>query len=693
MRIFPQQSLLINEFDKIKLLVEEACAGNGGMERAKKMMPAHNFDEMLLWLNQTDEFRRIISNGEPLRMEQYPDVAVDMKLLGIRNSVLQAPQFLQLLKICRLMKTIHLFFKEHAAKYPSLSILIKDVVFEDVIAISISAVIEDNGELRTSASPGLASIRKQIGRKRMEADQIYQSVMMRYRKNGWLTDSEESWRNGRRVISIFNEHKRSAKGVIHDISSTGKTCFIEPDEAFGINNLLVELMEDEKQEIYRILKELTDNTRKYHSPLSTYVNLISTFDFIAAKAHVGILMDAWLPFVINKPLIDLKDARHPLLYIYHKKAGKQVIPFNLKLEDEQRILVISGPNAGGKTVCMKTAGLLQIMLQSGMLVTADGNSRFGFFKNVLVDIGDSQSLEFELSTYSSRLKHMKTFLQKADEHTLFLIDEFGTGTDPSLGGALAEAILEELNLLKSIGIITTHYMNLKVLADRTPGIINGSMAFDSKKLEPQYRLDIGKPGSSYTFVVAERSGIPYHVIKKAKKRVKNNTLQLEQTLNKLEHEKAELRKILDDAEKNQKDLKQLTSKYRSNIETQDKRSSELEEKMRQKELRVATQLEDKFQRFVKDWKNAKNKKEVLLKYEQQFGGRKKELSEKDARKQEELLKRNQQHIKKGSKVRLKNGRVTGVVEQIKEDKVHVLFGNVKSITEMTNLVFVEEERD
>lgn len=690
MHIFPQQSLLINEFDKIKMLVEESCAGTGGREKARKLMPVYGFEDVVIRLDQTDEFRRIISNSEPMHLDGYPDTASDLKMLGIRNSVLLAPQFLQLLKLCRVMKQISVFFKESGSKYPALSHLLTDLIYDDSIAASISAVIEDNGELRSNASPELATIRKQIGRKRLECDQIYQQVMMRYRKNGWLTDSEESWRNGRRVISIFTEHKRSAKGVIHDISSTGKTCFIEPDEALPVNNILTELGEEERREIYKILKDLTEATRKYHKPLHQYAASIAEFDFIAAKARVALQMDAWLPYIYNRPCIDLKEARHPLLYIYHKAAGKAVIPFNLHLENENRILVISGPNAGGKTVCMKTAGLLQVMLQSGMLVTADANSRFGFFKNLLVDIGDSQSLEFELSTYSSRLKHMKTFLQKANEHTLFLIDEFGTGTDPNLGGALAEAILEELNEKKATGIITTHYMNLKVLADRTPGIINGSMAFDARKLEPQYKLEVGKPGSSYTFVVAERSGIPHQVIKKAKSRVKKNSLQLEQTLNKLEREKSELRKMLDDAEKNQKDLKYMIEKYRNNLANQEARKNELDERIRQKELKVANQLDDKFQRFLKEWKQSKNKKEVLIKYGNQFSGKKKELSEKELKKQEEILKINQQKIKKGSSVRLRNGKVVGVVEQIKEGKVQVRFGNVKSITEMTNLVFVEE---
>lgn len=691
MNIFPGQSLLVSEYDKIKSMVVEACAGPGGQLLAKQMNPAHVFESAVDCLNQTEECRKIISNSESLRIDAYPDISLELKLLGIRNSVLTAAQFQQIKKIAELMKLLLSFFKEAKIRYPVLAKIVAGTAFETAIISEIEKVLDDSGIVRSNASPALASIRKQIARKRIESDQLYNSIISKYRKNDWLTDNEESWKNGRRVISIFIEHKRSAKGIIHDISSTGKTCYIEPDEAIPINNLLFELEEEEKQEIYNILKALTEIIRKYKDPISIYAGHIAHFDFIAARARLAQQMNAVLPFINNRPQIDLRDAMHPLLYIYNITSGKITIPFSLKLDEQNRILVISGPNAGGKTVCMKTAGLLQMMIQSGLLITANENSQFGFFKTLLVDIGDSQSLEFELSTYSSRLKHMKFFLQKADRNTLFLIDEFGTGTDPNLGGALAEAILEELNYRKAFGIITTHYMNLKVLADRTPGLINGSMAFDSKKLAPLYQLDVGKPGSSYTFVVAERSGIPFHVIRKAKSRVKKNSLQLEQTLNKLEQEKSSLSALLAAAMEKEKQLKQLTEKYKQNISAQEKFKTENDARLKQKELRMVNQLESQIQRFIRDWKQAKNKKDVLTKYELQLGGRKKELTEKEKEKEAALLKYNQQKIKKGSKVRLKNGRVTGIVESVKADKVHVRFGNVKSITELINLVFVEEE--
>ena len=341
---------------------------------------------------------------------------------------------------------------------------------------------------------------------------------------------------------------------------------------------------------------------------------------------------------------------------------------------------------------MKTVGLLQMLLQAGFLVTADSNSHFGFFKNILVDIGDSQSLEFELSTYSSRLRHMKVFLQQAGSQTLFLIDEFGTGTDPALGGALAEAILEELNHRKSFGLITTHYMNLKVLADRTAGIINGSMAFDAQKLEPQFRLEVGKPGSSYTFVVAERSGLPSHVINRARKKVTKNSLLLEETLTRLEREKGELMKLLDQNKIQEKHLKETIGKYEKNVNLQEQRFETDNERMRQKELRLSTQLEEKFKKFVKEWRDAKNKKQVLDKYNTQLNDRKEALNQKEKVKSEEIAKYNTKMIKRGSKVRLKNGKVTGIVEAVDDQKVTIVFGNIRTVSDMSNLFYLDEKK-
>lgn len=689
MKVFPEHSLLVEEFEKVRMLAAEECNGRPGRDAFQQVALLSDYAEILRALEETDEMRRVISNGESFPMEVYPEVTAELKLLNIRNSVLAAAQILPLGKLTALAGRMFGFFKDRQGAYPLLRSITDALSYKKEIVEAIEQVMDETGYVLSSASPELGRIRKNLSRKRVESEHLYQQIIARYRKSGWVTDAEESWRNGRRVVSIVAEQKRSARGIIHDLSATGKTCFIEPEEAIGVNNLILSLEEEERMEIQRIMKELTNVLRSYYSYIRDYFQLVIRFDVIWAKAQLAIRMQAALPYVDPHPGVSLLDARHPLLYLYHKSSGKPTIPFNLTLKEDDRILVISGPNAGGKTVCMKTVGLLQMMLQSGFLVTADGNSRFGIFKNVLVDIGDSQSLEFELSTYSSRLRHMKMFLQRADAGSLFLIDEFGTGTDPALGGALAEAILEELNFKKAVGIITTHYMNLKVLADRTKGIVNGSMAFDARKLEPQFRLEVGKPGSSYTFVVAERSGLPQSVIHRARKKVKRNTLLLEELLTKMEREKGEMARLLEVNKNQEKRLQELVNKYEKNVANQEQKYEQNEERIRQKELRLARQMEDQFNRFVRDWKDARNKKAVLEKYDKRLQEKKNKLSEKDQLKQEELIAYNRKHLKKGKLVRLRNGKVTGVVDAVKEDKVVVIFENVKTTADIGNLVMIE----
>ncbi len=691
MKIFPEHSLLIEEFEKIKLLAEEECVGALGRKLMQQVRPGDDFVMAVHELEQTEEFRKILSNAEPFPAESYPDISAELKLLGIRNSVLTLSQVLLISKIVAKMRLVFDFFKDRASRFSLLFSKLQDITYEKGILEAIEQVIDETGVVRSNASPELARIRKNLARKRVESDQIYASVIAKYRKSGWISDAEESWRNGRRVISIVAEQKRSAKGIIHDISATGKTCFIEPEETLGVNSLINQLEAEEQEEIRRILRELTEFLRRFQPLISHYLRCISEYDVVAAKGRLAIKLDAHLPYIENKPKIDLKEARHPLLYSFNKAAGKKTIPFDLKLDAGNRILVISGPNAGGKTVCMKTVGLSQMMLQSGFLVTCDGNSRFGFFKKILVDIGDSQSLEFELSTYSSRLRHMKVFLQQSNPDTLFLIDEFGTGTDPSLGGALAESILEEMNYRKAFGIITTHYMNLKVLADRTDGIINGSMAFDAQRLEPQFRLEVGKPGSSYTFVVAERSGLPPSVVNRARKKVKKSSLVLEELLNKMEYEKGEVARLLEINKVQEKRLQELVNKYERNVATQEQRQEIDAERVRQKELRLANQLEEKFKRFVKDWKESKNKKAVLEKYNSQLNDKKSKLTEKEMVKLEEQIKYNMLKIRKGSKVHLRDGKVEGIVEAIEGSKVVVLFGNIKTTADISRLIYIDPE--
>lgn len=690
MRVFPGESLLIEEFEKVRELACAECFGLPGRDAMVGVSPLAEFDQIVQLLEEAEEMRKLLSDGVAFPLETYPDLRDSLKLLKIRNSTLPMQQVLHVRQVLLMARSVFQFFKGKEDKYLLLFRPLSGTSFDPSVLNQIDSVIDAEGNVRSDASAELSRIRKQLGRKRAETEQVYQSVLAKYRKNGWLGETGESWRNGRRVISILAEQKRAARGIMHDMSATGKTCFIEPEETIALNNLVISLETEERAEVERIVRELTANIRSGWQLLSLYFEWLVRFDCISARARLALKMKACLPYLENRPLIRWVEARHPLLYVYNTAAGKHTIPFDLRLEEEQRILVISGPNAGGKTVCLKTAGLLQMMLQAGFLVTADGNSTFGVFRDLLVDIGDSQSLEFELSTYSSRLRHMREFIRKANPASLFLIDEFGTGTDPALGGALAESILEELNYRKAIGIVTTHYMNLKVLADRTSGIINGSMAFDAAKLEPLFRLEMGKPGSSYTFVVAERSGLPLSVIQRARKKVKKNTLLLEELLNKLEREKSEVARLVATNKSQEKKLSELVDKYEKNVVHQEKRQEADEERVRQKELRLSRQFEDKFSRFVKDWKETRNKKAVLEKYSKSLQEKRDRLAVKDQVRLEEVLAYNRLHIRKGSQVRLRNGKVTGIVESVRDDKATMLSGSVRTVVSMQDLVLIEQ---
>src|SRR6185369_5905688 len=426
----------------------------------------------------------------------------------------------------------------------------------------IDEIVDEQGQVKDSASHDLRNIRMSLYRKRNELRRIFERIVSKLNKQGYLAEIEESFMNGRRVVAAFAEQKRMVKGILHGESDTRRTVFIEPEETIGLNNDIFSLENEERKEVYRILRELTKDLSKYEPLLSAWHTITGEYDFIRAKAKLAVEMRGEYPLLTDKSHLQLAEAYHPLLFLYNKKLNKTTIPVTITLDETNRILVISGPNAGGKTVTMKTVGLLQMMVQAGLLVPVNPSSEFGIFKQLMIHIGDTQSLEFELSTYSSHLLNMKYFMENANGRTLFFIDELGSGSDPNLGGAFAEVILEELVKKHSYGIVTTHYLNLKVMANKTPGIINGAMAFDEKNLMPQYKLNIGKPGSSYTFAIAERIGLDRPLIDRARKMVDEEHFRLDKLLNRteqdlhnLEKKEKELHQLLQENEKLKKEMK------------------------------------------------------------------------------------------------------------------------------------------
>lgn len=692
LKVFPPTSLLSTEYQQVLSEVRLHCLSTMGKEHVDQTAPFSDIELIRMLLDRTAQMQEIVSSGLPFPATTYPDISKTNALLRIEGSTLSELQFIELVRFMEVIRDIYSFFKNRKNVFPALEFIFEGYAYEPSILNLINEVLDEHGKVRSSASPELARIRRSLQRSRMDADRIYGSIISKYRKQGWLTESEESSRNGRRVVAIMAEQKRSLPGIIHDTSATGKTAFLEPEEAVGINNTVATLEYEEQKEIRRILKQLTDQMRKNVHLFNTYRDQLGAIDYNRAKAIFSTSIGASVPSIRNVPCIKLRRAMHPLLLIQNKRQKKETVPFDLELTDENRILVISGPNAGGKTVCMKTSGLLQMMIQSGIPVTAHESSVFGIFGDIFVDIGDSQSIEYELSTYSSRLKHMKEFLDHVDEKSLFLIDEFGTGTDPNLGGALAEAVLEELNLRKARGIITTHYLNLKVMADKTPGILNGSMEFDLKRLQPLYRLMVGKPGSSYTFLVAERSGLPKNVILNARRKVSGKSLRLEKLLTELENDRELLNARLDAAAKKDRSLNELTSNYEKLKSDLERNYKIREDRLKKTEERITREYEDRYRSFLKEWKKAKDKKPIIDKYSKLLAKpKKKENPAEIARIRNEKIQLLKSKLQPGMKVRLENGVSVGTLEQIDDEKAWVIFGQFKTICDLASLEVVQPD--
>src|SRR5450755_2789362 len=536
-RYFPESALGQLEFDKIRDLLAEKCRSAYAKEKASTLRIHTRLELIQVELQRTSEFKSLLEQGQYFPNEDGLHLSREIKLLGLPGAVLGGDQFLQIRKLADALRQIfHWFDRERRLAYTGLASVIKDCYYEKAIIQSIDEILEENGQVRDKASPELASIRMSVYKKRNELRRLFDRIVAKLNKAGFVAETEEAFLNGRRVVALFAEHKRQVKGILHGESDSRKTSFIEPEETIGLNNEIFSLEHVENREVNRILRDLTARLSVHAALLGEYHDIVGEYDFINGKAKLAIDINGIYPNILDGSHIHLIQALHPLLFLYHRKSQKPTIPVNIKLDDKNRILVISGPNAGGKTVTMKTVGLLQLMVQSGLLIPVDPDSTLGIFKQIMIHIGDTQSLEFELSTYSSHLMNMKYFMENANGKTLFFIDELGSGSDPNLGGAFAEVIMEELAKKRSIGIVTTHYLNLKIMANKTPGIMNGAMAFDEKNLKPLYKLIVGKPGSSYTFSIAERIGLHPSLINKARKLVDENHFSLDKLLNRTEQD-------------------------------------------------------------------------------------------------------------------------------------------------------------
>jgi len=697
MKLYPESASVQLEFNKIKDLLVNYCQAEHARDKAKQLR-IHTRQEFIeLELKQSHEYRQLIVNGIYFPNDYILNLSKELKLLSIPGAVLTGEQFMQLRKLAESMEKIFRWFdSERRIAYQGLAKVIDGTYYEKMIIELIDDVLDDYGQVKDNASDELKNIRLSLYRKRNELRRLFEKIVSKLNKAGYLADIEESFMNGRRVVAIFAEQKRTVKGILHGESDSRKTAFVEPEETIELNNEVHELENAERKEVYRILRELTAKLSVYASLLTNYHAVIGEYDFIRAKAKLGIEIKGEYPLLTDKSHIHLVEAYHPLLYLYNQKAGKSTIPVSVTLDDNKRILVISGPNAGGKTVTMKTVGLLQMMVQSGLLVPVHPSSQFGIFKQLMIHIGDTQSLEFELSTYSSHLLHMKYFMENANGRTLFFIDELGSGSDPSLGGAFAEVILQELAKKHAIGIVTTHYLNLKVMAGKTAGILNGAMAFDEKNLQPQYKLIIGKPGSSYTFSIAERIGLDKNLINRARQLVDEDQYRLDKLLNRTEQDLRDLEKkerglqqLLKENEKLKKEMQQTLDKerHRQQVEL-------LKEQNRVSEQRIAylKDMERKLKQMLIEWRKEENKNKVIKQMEALlFKKDEKKVVSKMQKKIDAKFSEVGGEVKVGDKVKMKRNHQVGQVLELRGKRAVVKVGLLPMQVEVKDLVVVKEK--
>ena len=694
MKFFPESTLHQLEFDKIKELLAVHCRTEFGRSKALQLR-IHTKKEIIeRELQQTNEFKIILQSGQYFPNDFPINISKELKLLGIPGASLGGEQFLLIRRLTENTNNIFRWFDaERKIANASLAKVIAESYYEKLIRQMIDDVLNETGIVKDNASDDLAKIRLGLFRKRNELRKAFDRIVSKMNKQGYLADIEESFMNGRRVLAVFAEQKRMIKGVLHGESDSRRTSFIEPEETTELNNHVFSLEYEETKEVYRILRALTQQLSMYAPLLKTYYEIAGEFDFIKAKARLAEDIGGNYPQLQDKAHVKVINAVHPLLYLYNKKLDKPTIPVNLSLNEENRILVISGPNAGGKTVTLKTIGLLQVMLQSGLLVSVSPDSEMGIFKQMMIHIGDTQSLEFELSTYSSHLKNMKQFMEQANGKTLFFIDELGSGSDPNLGGAFAEVIMEELAFKHAFGIVTTHYLNLKVMANKVKGIINGAMQFDEKNLLPLYKLQIGQPGSSYTFSIAERIGLDKKLIARARKLVDENHFQLdkmlnstEQDLQQIDKEKSKLQQLLKENEALKNEMLRVVKKEEHLQETE---RLQLQNKISEDKLVYLKDMERRLKSMVIEWRKSEDKDSVVRMIQALLFNQKEKMQvEKRHKKLNEKFEEIGGEIKIGDKVRMHHNRQVGIVKEIRGKKALLQVGIMPMTVALQDLVVV-----
>jgi DNA mismatch repair protein MutS2 len=721
------------EFTTVLEQVATHCISNLGKEKTMLIQPISNRKKLFFELNMVNEYVASFENENRIPNHYFEDISEESKRLAIENSFLETDGFLKVSAVSETVNEQKKFLKKFQTYYPTLFALSDEIEFTTIIVDSIKKIITPYGEVADNASSTLKQIRKEIGSVRGKISESFSRALSKNIASGYLDDIKETVVDNQRVLAVLAMHRRKVKGSLLGSSKSGNIVYIAPQATLAYSRELQNLLYEEKQEVVRILRALATEIRPFTPLLTEYISFLTHLDMVGAKAKYAKSINGLLPKITKEKKIFFKNAFHPILWQKNRAKNIETIPQTIQLSEEQQIIVISGPNAGGKSITLKTIGLLQVMLQSGLLIPVHERSETTLFNTILTDIGDNQSIENQLSTYSYRLKNMRYFLRKCNDNTLFLIDEFGTGSDPELGGALAEIFLEEFYEKKAFGIITTHYANLKVLADELDNVTNANMQFDERTLEPLYKLYIGQAGSSFTFEVAQKNGIPYSLINRAKKRVETEKIRLDKTISKLQKERNRLQKTSES-------LNKQKSKGQEHIENLQEKELKIREK-----LEGFQELYDNNQRMLSLGRNinemlnkyfqTNNKKELSTsffkwamaektKYIKKNPPKKKTKIEKkqdkvEAQKQQEAIKKVEKEVlqkvvkvreekkkeaekiakekaayvfKVNDRVRLVDGNAVGTIDKIEKKKAFINYGLFTTEAKIEQLELVERAK-
>jgi DNA mismatch repair protein MutS2 len=725
--IFALQNIMITitdktlkdlEFNTVLEAVSASCTTEPGQEKALLITPFKEKEELMESLQQTSEYVSSFDNNNALPNHGFDPITNEIKFLAIEDSYLEAYAFRKIAAVSDTVNTLMKFLEKFDDYYPTLNARATKVEYTKEILKSIDKVVDKYGEIKDDASPELATIRREMNMVKGKINQSFAMALSQYNGLGYLDDIKESVVENRRVLAVLAAYRRKVKGSILGSSKTGSITYIEPEATLRFSRELNNYEYEEKEEVKRILLQLSHTIRPFVPLLYDYQEFLTDVDVVSAKAKYARKINGILPTIINEKRLYFREAFHPILYLNNKRKNEVTYPQTIELTQENRIIVISGPNAGGKSITLKTIGLLQLMLQCGLLIPVHERSETFLFDRIMTDIGDNQSIENHLSTYSYRLKNMNYFLRKCNDKTLFLIDEFGTGSDPELGGALAETFLEEFYHREAFGIITTHYTNLKILANELPFATNANMLFDEKSLEPMYKLILGQAGSSFTFEVAQKNGIPYGLINRAKKKIEGSKVRFDKTIATLQKERSKL-------EKTSQTLKEEEIRAREEGKKMETINTKIQQKLESyQELFDASQrlvyMGQKLDDMSEKYFNNKNKKELIgefLKMIEIENSKRKKVTPKEQKvkevqqkqiiaevqekveeirqeKKEKKIKEKQTEkpkaaIKVGDRVRMIDGKAVGTLDAVERNKATVNYGTFTSKVSLDSLELVE----